>query len=67
MSAVVRGAQPSVQAAYQSHKEASGVSTTALYNTLDRLETGVAAALVRASARLAEPVLVALGASRPRG
>jgi len=66
MSEVVLGVQPSVHAAYQSHKEAIGVSTTALYNKLDRIETGVAAALVRDSARLAEPVIVALRASRPR-
>jgi hypothetical protein len=66
MSEVVLGVQPSVHAAYQSHKEAIGVSTTALYNKLDRIETGVAAALVRDSARLAEPVIVALCASRPR-
>ena len=31
------------------------MSTTALYNKLDRVETAVAAALVRDSARLAEP------------
>src|SRR6476659_10632735 len=43
-----------------------GVSTTALYNKLDRVETGVAAALVHDSAALAEPVVKALRASHPR-
>jgi hypothetical protein len=65
MSEVVLGVQPSVHAAYQAHKEAIGVSTTALYNKLDRVETGVAAELVRDSAQLAEPVILALRASRP--
>jgi IS4 transposase len=66
MSEVVLGVQPSVHAAYQAHKEEIGVSTTALYNKLDRVETGVAAALVRDSARLAAPVVQALRASHPR-
>jgi len=66
MSEVVLGVQPSVHAAYQSHKETIGVSTTALYNKLERVETGVAAELVRDSARLAEPVIQALRASQPR-
>jgi hypothetical protein len=43
-----------------------GVSTTALYNKLDRVETGVAAVLVRDSAALVEPVVKALRASHPR-
>jgi hypothetical protein len=63
MSEVVLGVQPSVHAAYQAHKEEMGVSTTALYNKLDRVETGVAAALVRDSARLAAPVVHALRAA----
>lgn len=44
-----------------------GVSTPALDNTLDRVATGVSAALVRDSAALAEPVGKALRASHPRG
>ena len=43
-----------------------GVSTTALYNKLARVETGVSAALVRDSAVLAEPVVKALRANHPR-
>ena len=66
MSEVVLGVHPTVHAAYQANKEAIGVSTTALYNKLDRVETGVAAALVRDSAALAEPVVKALRASHPR-
>jgi Transposase DDE domain len=66
MSEVVLGVHPTVHAAYQANKDAIGVSTTALYNKLDRVETGVAAALVRDSAELAEPVGKALRASHPR-
>lgn len=66
MSEVVLGVHPNTHAAYQANPEAIGVSTTALYNKLDRIETGVSAALVRDSAELAEPVVKALGASHPR-
>jgi hypothetical protein len=66
MSEVVLGVHPTVHAAYQANKATIGVSTTALYNKLDRVETGVAAALVRDSAELAEPVVKALQASHPR-
>jgi IS4 transposase len=55
-----------VHAAYQANKDAIGVSTTALYNKLDRVETRVSAALVRDSAELAEPVIKALRVSYPR-
>lgn len=66
MSEVVLGVHPSVHAGYQAHKADLGVSTTALYNKLDRVETTVAAALVRDSAQLADPVIQALHASHPR-
>jgi DDE family transposase len=66
MSEVVLGVHPTVHAAYQAHKETIGVSTTALYNKLDRVEPQVSAALVHDSAALAEPVVKALGASQPR-
>ena len=66
MSEVVLGVHPTVHAAYQAQKETLGVSTTALYNKLDRVATGVSAALVRDSARLAEPVVKAWRASHPR-
>ena len=66
MSEVVLGVHPTVHAAYQAQKATLGVSTTALYNKLDRVETGVSTALVRDSADLAEPVVKALEASHPR-
>ena len=66
MSEVVLGVHPNVHAAYQANKDAIGVSTTALYNKLDRVETRVSAALVRDSAELAEPVIKALRVSYPR-
>ena len=66
MSEVVLGVHPTVHAAYQANQATIGVSTTALYNKLDRVETGVSAALVHDSAALAEPVVKALGASHPR-
>jgi hypothetical protein len=66
MREVVLGVHPTVHAAYQARKAALGVSTTALYNKLDRVETGVSAALVRDSADRAEPVVKALEASPPR-
>jgi IS4 transposase len=66
MSEVVLGVHPTVHAAYQANQAALGVSTTALYNKLDRVEPGVSAALVHDSAALAEPVVKALGASHPR-
>jgi Transposase DDE domain len=66
MSEVVLGVHPTVHAAYQTNKAAIGVSPTALYNKLDRVETRVSAALVRDSATLAEPVVKALRASHPR-
>jgi hypothetical protein len=66
MSEVVLGVHPTVHAAYQAQQDTIRVSTTALYNKLDRVETRVAAALVRDSAELAEPVVKALRASHPR-
>ena len=66
MSEGVLGVHPTVHAAYQANKETIGVSTTARYNKLDRVEPGVATALVRDSAALAEPVVKALQASHPR-
>lgn len=66
MSAVVLGVQPSVQAAYQSHQETIGGSTTALYHKLERVETGGAAVWVHDAARLAAPVIQARRARQPR-
>src|ERR1700675_3528308 len=66
MRDVVLGVQPSGHAASQAHTEESGVSTTALSTTLDRVDTAVAAALGRDAARLATPGRQAVGASPPR-
>ncbi len=66
MSEVVLGIHPTVHAAYKTNKARIGVSTTALYNKLDRVEPVMSAALVHDSAELAEPVVKALGASHPR-
>src|SRR5262245_15887709 len=63
---VVRGGHPTVHAAYQANNAALGVSPTAWYHKLDRVETGVSAALVRDSAALAEPVVQAWRARHPR-
>src|SRR5262245_57133069 len=66
MNAVVFGVHPTVHAASQANTGAMRGSTTALDNQLDRVETGVAAALVRAAAALAEPVIKAWRARHPR-
>ena len=63
MSEVVLGWQPSGHAAYQSNVGKIGVSTTALYNKLDRVETALSAELVRDSFRQAEPLIRTLRAS----
>jgi len=66
MRAVVLGVQPSVPAASQAHTDEMGVSTTALENQRDRVDTGGAAARGRDAARLATPVGHAVRASHPR-
>lgn len=66
MGEVVLGWQPSVHAAYLSQQEEIGVSTTALYNKLNRVETGVSAELVRDSYREALPVVEELRAPQRR-
>ena len=55
------GEHPTVHAAYQAKKDTLGVSTTALYNKLDRVESPVSAALVHDAAALAAPVVKVLG------
>ena len=60
MSEVVLGVHPTLHAAYKANTHGIGVSTTALYNKLDRVEPVVSAALVHDSAELAEPVIKAL-------
>lgn len=63
MSDVVLQVHPSVHAAFQSRREFLKLSTTALYNKLNRVETEVSAELVRDSARQAAPVIKALAAT----
>jgi hypothetical protein len=53
MAEVVLKVQPSVHAAWQAQEYEIGVSDTALYNKLARVETGISAALVRDSAEQA--------------
>lgn len=65
MSEVVLSLQPSVYAGYRAKKKEIGVSSTALYNKLDRVETGVSAELVRDSFRQAAPAVEALGRQAP--
>ena len=60
MSEVVLGVQPSVHASYQTRIDEMKVSTTALYNKLDRVETDVAAELVRDSFSQVAPVIAEL-------
>ena len=60
MSEVTLGLQPSIHAAYQAKQDEINVSTTALYNKLDRMEKGVSAELVRYSFSEASPVIGAL-------
>ena len=64
---VVLGVRPSVHAAFQSAEADGGVgvSLTAVYNKLDRVEPVVSAALVRDSAQQAGAVIDALGARLP--
>ena len=50
----------------RANKAAIGVSTTALYNKLDRVETGDPPRSYGTRAALAEPVVKALRASHPR-
>lgn len=67
MGDVVLGVRPSVHAAFQSAEAEGGVgvSLTAVYHKLDRVEPVVSAALVRDSAQQAGAVIEALGARLP--
>lgn len=61
MALVVFKIRPSVNAAYQEMKEDAGVSVTAVYDKLGRLEPGVAAALVKHSDEKLGAVVEAMG------
>jgi hypothetical protein len=66
MADVVLGVKPSVNAAFQAlEQRPDGVSKTAVYNKLDRVETVVSEALVRDAAAQCAPAIAALGACYP--
>src|SRR3954451_17419312 len=65
MSTVVCRIRPSINAAYLKHAPALGVTRKAVYDKLDRLEPGIAAALVRHTATALEPVITAMGGELP--
>jgi IS4 transposase len=66
MSQVVLGVRPSVHAAFQALDEQEAtVSSTAMYNKLDRVEPCVSVELVRDSAAQASEVIDALGGQLP--
>jgi DDE family transposase len=65
MADVVLRIQPSVYAAYRSRSASLGISDTALYNKLARVELPLAAELVTDSAAQAAPVIDALGGRQP--
>jgi len=61
MSLVVCGIRPSINSAYKKNAVAINASLTALYNKIGRLETPIAAAMVRTTAQRLEPVIRAMG------
>src|SRR3954469_1139100 len=65
MSLVVCRIRPSIDAAYQKLAPVLGVTRKAVYDKLDRLEPEVAAALVRHTAGVLEPVITAMGGDLP--
>jgi IS4 transposase len=65
MSTVVCRIRPSINAAYKKHASVLGVTRKAVYDKLDRLEPGIAAALVRHTATALEPVITAMGGELP--
>lgn len=65
MMQVVSRQQPSIHAAYQAAQEPIAVSVKSVYNKLNGLEPGTAAALVRYSADQAGELSAAVGGARP--
>ena len=64
MSEIVLGKQPSVNAAYKKLKDDIGVSLTAVYNKLDRVEPRISQALVRHSYQQVLEIRKDLGGNR---
>ncbi len=65
MALVVCGVRPSIHAAYQARRDSILVSTTAVYDKLQRVEPHVAATLVRQTAGQLASVIAALGGALP--
>ncbi len=65
MALVVCGMHPSVHAAHKKLREQVGVSVTALYDKLSRIETPTIEALVAHSAERLRPAVAAMGKSEP--
>lgn len=65
MMQVVSRQQPSIHAAYQAAQEPIAVSVKSVYNKLNGLEPGTAAALVRYSADQAGELIAEVGGARP--
>lgn len=65
MASVVLGRQPSVKAAYDNSIEDLGVSLTALYGKLERMEVGLSQALVRHAYAQLKEVSVQLRTCNP--
>ena len=67
MSVVVCRIRPSIHAAFQAQAETVGATIEAVYDKLDRTETGVSAALVHTIAARLAPVIDAMDGARPAG
>ena len=65
MSLVVCRIRPAIHAAYQAHAEIIDASLRAVYGKIDRVEPGIAAALVRSTAERLGPVIEAMNGGRP--
>jgi hypothetical protein len=65
MGLVAAKVRPSVNAAYLAKKEEVGVTVKALYDKLQRMETGVSQALVRDTAAHMAAIIRHLGGERP--
>jgi hypothetical protein len=65
MALVVCRVRPSVNAAYQTRKEAVGVTVRALYDKLECLEPEISAALVRHTATQLEPIIRGIKGTTP--
>ena len=66
MCAVVCRIRPSIHAAYQADPDKIAVSLRALYDKLEHLESGIAAALVAHTARKLAPIIARLGGGLPK-